>query len=143
MIDRKALQVVSFATATTMKRHVTIKTIHMCDIRSIFALKSVNVCLYVRKTRWMLVVAFTLYFLPLLRAAIVNRTYGKHKSLYIYPFLPTIFGPINYMVPRNTSIRMYTWYWLVAFICNSSSVPLFSGSCHLLKFSPMNCEISV
>ena len=27
---------------------------------------------------------------------IVNRTYCKHKTLYIYLFLLTIFGPINY-----------------------------------------------
>ena len=35
----------------------------------------------------------------LLRGAIVNRTYGTHKNLYIYVFLPTIFGPINYGPP--------------------------------------------
>ena len=29
-----------------------------------------------------------------LRGAIVNRTYGIHKNLYICLFLPTIFGPI-------------------------------------------------
>ena len=32
---------------------------------------------------------------PLLRGTIVNRTCGSHKNLYIYPFLLTIFGPIN------------------------------------------------
>ena len=30
---------------------------------------------------------------------IVNRTYVKHKNLYIYPFLPTIFGPVYYGPP--------------------------------------------
>ena len=35
----------------------------------------------------------------LLRGTIVNRTYGIHKNLYIYPFLLTIFGPINYVPP--------------------------------------------
>ena len=34
-----------------------------------------------------------------LRGAIVNRTYGIHKNLYIQPFLPTLFGPINYGPP--------------------------------------------
>ena len=33
-----------------------------------------------------------------LRATIVNRTYGIHKNLYISTFLLTIFGPINYQV---------------------------------------------
>ena len=36
----------------------------------------------------------------LLRGAIVNRTYGKHKNLYIYPFLLTIFCPIFYAPPQ-------------------------------------------
>ena len=35
----------------------------------------------------------------LLRGAIVNRTYGIHKTLYISPFLLTTFGPINYGPP--------------------------------------------
>ena len=35
----------------------------------------------------------------LLRGAIVNRTYGIHKNLYIHRFLPTIFGPIYYGPP--------------------------------------------
>ena len=35
----------------------------------------------------------------LLRGTIVNRTYGKHKSLYVNLFLPTIFGPIYYGPP--------------------------------------------
>ena len=34
-----------------------------------------------------------------LRGTIVNRTYGKHKNLYIQPFLPTKFGPINHGPP--------------------------------------------
>ena len=40
----------------------------------------------------------------ILRGTIVNRTYGTHKNLYIYPFLLTIFGPINYG-PRNSIMR--------------------------------------
>ena len=32
----------------------------------------------------------------LLRGAIVNRTYGIDTNPYIYTFLQTIFGPINY-----------------------------------------------
>ena len=39
----------------------------------------------------------------LLRGALVNRTYGVHKNPYISPFLPTIFGPVNYAPPRNRS----------------------------------------
>ena len=39
--------------------------------------------------------------LLLLRGAIVNRTYGTHKNLYIYLFLLNIFGPIYYAPPRN------------------------------------------
>ena len=35
----------------------------------------------------------------LLRGAIVNRTYGILKNLYVYPFLLTIFGPVNYGPP--------------------------------------------
>ena len=35
----------------------------------------------------------------LLRGTIVNRTHGRHKNLYIKPFLPSIFGPINYGPP--------------------------------------------
>ena len=35
----------------------------------------------------------------LLRGVIVSRTYGRHKNLCISPFLPTIFGPINYAPP--------------------------------------------
>ena len=35
----------------------------------------------------------------LLRGTIVNRTCGVHKNLYIWPFLLTIFGPINYGPP--------------------------------------------
>ena len=34
----------------------------------------------------------------LLRGIIVNRTYGKYKNLYISLFLPTIFGPVYYVV---------------------------------------------
>ena len=37
--------------------------------------------------------------IDLLRGAIVNRTYGIHKNLYILPFLLTIFDPINYGPP--------------------------------------------
>ena len=38
----------------------------------------------------------------LLRGTRVNRTYGTRKNIYIYPCLPTIFGPIYYcMFPRN------------------------------------------
>ena len=36
---------------------------------------------------------------PLLRGAIVNRTYGTHKKLYISVFLQLIFGPIYYGPP--------------------------------------------
>ena len=37
--------------------------------------------------------------LLILRGALVNRTCGIHKKLYIKLFLPTIFGPINYGSP--------------------------------------------
>ena len=33
--------------------------------------------------------------------AIVNRTYGTHKHLYIFLFLVTIFGPISYGPPSS------------------------------------------
>ena len=36
----------------------------------------------------------------LLRGAILNRTYGKHKNLYMLPFLRTKFGPIYYGPPE-------------------------------------------
>ena len=36
--------------------------------------------------------------LLLLRGTIVNRTCGIHKNVYMYPFLQTIFGLINYLV---------------------------------------------
>ena len=35
----------------------------------------------------------------LLRGAILNRTYGTHKNLYIYLLLLTILGPIYYGPP--------------------------------------------
>ena len=35
----------------------------------------------------------------LLRGTIVNRTYGTHKNLYIYPCLLPLFGPIYYGPP--------------------------------------------
>ena len=38
-------------------------------------------------------------FFCVLRGTIVSRTYGIHKNLYMYPFLLTIFGPINYGPP--------------------------------------------
>ena len=34
----------------------------------------------------------------ILWGAILNRTYSNHKNLYIFLFLPTIFGPIYYQV---------------------------------------------
>ena len=37
--------------------------------------------------------------LRLFRGTIVNRTYGKHKNLYIKKILLTIFVPINYGPP--------------------------------------------
>ena len=37
--------------------------------------------------------------LMLLRGTIVNRTYGIYKNLYVWPFLLTIFGPVNYGPP--------------------------------------------
>ena len=37
--------------------------------------------------------------LILLRGAILNRSYGTHKHLYISLFLLTIFGPIYYGPP--------------------------------------------
>ena len=44
----------------------------------------------------------------LLRGTIANRTYGIHKNLYIYPFLLTIFGPIDYGPPViERQIRIY------------------------------------
>ena len=39
---------------------------------------------------------YHIFILIVLRGTIVNRTNGIHKNLYIYPFLLTIFGPINY-----------------------------------------------
>ena len=36
---------------------------------------------------------------PIRGGPCLNRTYGSHKILYSYLFLPTIFGPIY---PRNT-----------------------------------------
>ena len=36
---------------------------------------------------------------PTISGAIVNRTYGTHKNLYIYLILLTIFGPIYYGPP--------------------------------------------
>ena len=41
----------------------------------------------------------TIGYCILLRGTIVNRTYGIHKTLYIYLFLLTIFGPVNYGPP--------------------------------------------
>ena len=38
----------------------------------------------------------------ILRGTLVNRTYGGNKNLYIYLFLPTIFGPIYYRPVRNS-----------------------------------------
>ena len=38
-------------------------------------------------------------FRVLLRGAIVNRTYGTHKNLYISLFLQTIYDPIYYGPP--------------------------------------------
>ena len=40
----------------------------------------------------------------LLRGTILNRTYGTHKNLYTYLFLPTISGTIYY-APRNIMER--------------------------------------
>ena len=40
------------------------------------------------------------YHTLLLRGTIVNRTYCRHKNLYISLFLLTIFGPINYGPPE-------------------------------------------
>ena len=34
-----------------------------------------------------------------IRGTLVNRTYGIYKNLYIYPFLLTVFGPVNYSPP--------------------------------------------
>ena len=62
------------------------------------------VCLH--DLRWYSIIAHVarwepciLHDLVLLRGAIVNRTYGIYKNLYISPFLLTIFGPINYGPP--------------------------------------------
>ena len=41
-----------------------------------------------------------------LRGGIVNRTYSTHKNLYIFLFLPTIFGPI-YNGPRLRSCEYF------------------------------------
>ena len=35
----------------------------------------------------------------------INRTYGKNKNLYIYPFLLTRFGPI-YCTVKLSSVRL-------------------------------------
>ena len=42
---------------------------------------------------------FMILLTLLLRWTLVNRTYGGHKNLYIYLFLPTIFGSIYYRPP--------------------------------------------
>ena len=39
------------------------------------------------------------YQFVLSRGAIINRTYGTHKKLYISLVLLTVFGPINYGPP--------------------------------------------
>ena len=40
----------------------------------------------------------------LLRGGIVNRTYGRHKNLYIFLFLLKIFGPIYYVPPSIDAV---------------------------------------
>ena len=45
------------------------------------------------------VVAVAMEAASLLRGTIVNRTYGKHKTLNISLFLLAIFGPIYYGPP--------------------------------------------
>ena len=50
-----------------------------------------------KKKNWGCLVSVLI--LLLLRGTIVNRTYGTHQNLYIYLFLPSIFGPINYGPP--------------------------------------------
>ena len=51
--------------------------------------------------------------LALLRGAIVNGTYGTHKTLYISLFLPTIFVPVDYDPPSYCNglnlIEMRQW----------------------------------
>ena len=46
-------------------------------------------------------------FFCVLRGTIVSRTYGIHKNLYMYPFLLTIFGPINYGPPQQYILGHY------------------------------------
>ena len=55
----------------------------------------------------MCVFCFPIYYRPhllapapsYLRGGVVNRTYGRHKNLYIHLFLPSMFGPIYYGPP--------------------------------------------
>ena len=47
----------------------------------------------------------TWYSIIQLRRGVLNRTYGKHKNLYISLFLVTIFGPIYYGPPLRSTHR--------------------------------------
>ena len=42
------------------------------------------------------------------RGVVVLRTYGTHKTLYIHPFLLTIFGPIYYGTPVLVDVATTT-----------------------------------
>ena len=46
-----------------------------------------------------MVEGLSVLLLLLLLGAMVNRTYGTHKNLYIYVLLLTVFGPIYYGPP--------------------------------------------
>ena len=59
---------------------------------------------YKSRLIFILMPKWSLYFRPewyvlLFQGAIVNRTYGTHKNLYISQFLLKIFGPIYYGPP--------------------------------------------
>ena len=54
---------------------------------------------YVHRRSYLIWPSVIVYIYILLRRAILNRTYGAHKNLYISLFLLTSFGPIYYGPP--------------------------------------------
>ena len=56
-------------------------------------------CLLRPCTRFLPFLSTYAFRLLILRGAIVNRTYGLHKNLYVQQFLLAIFGPVNYGPP--------------------------------------------
>ena len=59
----------------------------------------------------------------LLRGTIVNRTYGAHKTLYVFLFLLTIFGP-SYCGPPQYYTSVYSTCFLIVPppLCSSDAV---------------------